>query len=109
MIRITLAAALMLGGCSAYQQGGPNLGFDTARSAVLKALASEYDNVPKERLEPYTECIINNASRLELTGLSAGSVAGPTPQVVETIDNIIARAPTARCISAVALQPTVAG
>lgn len=109
MIRTVFAALLLVSACSDYQQGGPNLGLEAARSAVLKALASEYDNVPKDRLQPYTECIVSNASRLELTGLSAGSVAGPTPQVVEAIDNIIARAPTARCISSVSIQPIVAG
>lgn len=109
MTRITLAAVLLLAGCSDYYQGGSSAGLDPARSAVLKALASEYDNVPKDRLEPYTECIVSNATRLELAGLATGSVGGPTPQVVEAIDKIIARAPTARCISAVAIQPLAVG
>jgi len=98
-----LLALLAVAGCSEYGQGTPTIGRDTAKAAVLKALASEYENVPKERMEPYSDCIVDNATRLELTGITAGSVAGPTPQVVETIDNIIARPATAQCITQAAL------
>lgn len=86
-------AALWLAACTPADQD--RLARGAAKSVVARAAAERLPGVP---VEPYTDCIIDNASSQQILTLAADSVTGPTAATWEIITGIARKPETLQCL-----------
>jgi hypothetical protein len=94
-MRLALAVGLVLAGCTAQQQD--QIARDAARSAITPVLIERFPGVP---LEPALNCVIDNASAVQIRALALDSVAGPTESTVQIVTDIVSRPETLTCLAA---------
>ena len=87
-----MAAALM----SCSPQAQDEIARNAARSAVAPVLAEHFPGVP---LEPAVNCLINNASAVQIRALAADSLVGPTQSTVQIVSDIAAQPATIQCFA----------
>jgi hypothetical protein len=92
MLRAALIL-LVLASCSPQSQD--QLARSAAKSAVAKSAAQNLPGVP---VEPYTDCIIDNADSRQILTLAADSVTGPTAGTWEIITAIARKPATLKCL-----------
>lgn len=91
---LSLAAlALLLGACSPASQD--QLARGAAKSVVARTAAERLPGVP---VEPFTDCIIDNASSQQILVLATDSVTGPTASTWEIITGIARKPETLQCL-----------
>lgn len=95
---IALLALALLGACSPQAQDA--LARDAAKSVVARTAAERLPGVP---VEPYTDCIIDNASAQQILALAADSVTGPTESSWEIVSQIASKPETLQCLVATGL------
>lgn len=93
-MRIALVSALILAGCTVQQQD--QLARDAARSAITPVLVERFPGVP---LEPALNCVIDNASAVQIRALALDSVTGPTESTVQIVTDIVSQPETIRCLA----------
>lgn len=93
-MRIALVSALFLAGCTVQQQD--QIARDAARSAITPVLVERFPGVP---LEPALDCVIDNASAVQIRALALDSVAGPTESTAQIVVDILSQPETLRCLA----------
>ena len=94
-MRLALAVGLVLAGCTVQQQD--QIARDAARSAITPVLIERFPGVP---LEPALNCVIDNASAVQIRALALDSVAGPTESTVQIVTDIVSQPETLTCLAA---------
>lgn len=87
-----LVLVLALAACTPQMQD--ELTRDAARTAIRPVLEQRFPGVP---LEPASDCVIDNATSVELLSLASDAVTGPTASTVQVVGNIAARPETIQC------------
>ena len=87
--------ALTVTGCS--QQAQDEIARDAARSAITPVLTERFPGVP---LEPALNCVIDNASAIQIRALALDSVTGPTENTVQIVSDIVSKPETLTCLAA---------
>lgn len=67
-----------------------------ARSAITPVITERFPGVP---LEPTLDCVINNASAVQIRALALDSVGGPTASTAEIVTNIVSQPETIQCLA----------
>jgi hypothetical protein len=91
---ISLALGLGLAACSPQAQD--RIARDAARSAITPVLVERFPGVP---LEPALNCVIDNASAVQIRALALDSVTGPTESTVQIVTDIVSKPETIRCLA----------
>lgn len=86
-------ATLSLAACTPASQD--LLARNAAKSVVARAATERLPGVP---VEPYTNCIIDNASSQQILMLAADAVTGPTASTWEIITGIARKPETLQCL-----------
>ncbi|MCR9108260.1 hypothetical protein [Marivita sp. XM-24bin2] len=94
-MRLAVAACLVLGGCSVQQQD--QIARDAARSAITPVLVERFPGVP---LEPALDCVIENASAVQIRALALDGVTGTTESTVQIVTDIVSKPETLTCLAA---------
>ncbi|KIN60166.1 Succinate dehydrogenase [Sulfitobacter noctilucae] len=95
---------LALTACAPVQQAVDNTARAGAKGVVTETLATRFPQVPKQLITPFTDCIIDNASALEIRDFARAAVVGVDDQTVTTIRTVLSRPETAQCLQARALS-----
>ncbi|MCX7561044.1 hypothetical protein OS190_15855 [Sulfitobacter sp. F26204] len=100
------AAALVLfvAACAPMQEAVDNTARQGAKSVVTETLATRFPQVPKQLITPFTDCIIDNSSALEIRDFAKAAVLGVDDQTVATIRAVLSRPETVQCLQSRALS-----
>ena len=91
-----------LSACVEVQQAVDDTARQGSKGVVTEVLATRFPQVPKELITPFTDCIIENASALELRELARAAVVGVEPVTTDTVRAILSRPETRSCLLAAA-------
>ena len=69
---------------------------DAARSAITPILVERFPGVP---LGPALDCVIDNASAVQIRALALDTVTGPTESTVQIVSDILSRPKTVQCLA----------
>ncbi|MFP7569874.1 hypothetical protein [Marivita sp. S2033] len=94
-MRLVLASVVLLSACSVQQQD--QIAREAARSAITPVLVERFPGVP---LEPTLNCVIYNASAVQIRALAVDSVAGTTQSTVQIVTDIVSQPETLTCLAA---------
>ncbi len=94
-MRLVLLSLALLAGCSVQQQD--QIARDAARSAITPVLVERFPGVP---LEPTLDCVIDNASAVQIRALAIDGVTGPTQSTVQIVTDIVSQPETLTCLAA---------
>ncbi|MCK0150566.1 hypothetical protein MWU54_11060 [Marivita sp. S6314] len=94
-MRAILAFGLFLAACSPQAQD--EIAREAARSAITPVLVDRFPGVP---LEPTLDCVIDNASAVQIRALALDSVTGPTENTVQIVSDIVSKPETLTCLAA---------
>jgi hypothetical protein len=94
-LALSLVMALAVAGCSVQQQD--RIARDAARSAITPVLVERFPGVP---LEPTLDCVIDNASAVQIRALALDSVGGPTESAAQIVTDIVSKPETLTCLAA---------
>ncbi|MEP5728425.1 MAG: hypothetical protein ABJL67_03515 [Sulfitobacter sp.] len=102
----TLAAALLLFAmaCAPVQEAVDNTARQGAKSVVTETLATRFPQVPKQLITPFTDCIIDNSSALEIREFAKAAIVGVDDGTVATVKAVLARPETVQCLQTSALS-----
>jgi hypothetical protein len=92
-----------LSACAPVEQAVDSAARQGAKGVVTETLATRFPQVPKELITPFTDCIIDNSSALEIREYARAAVVGVDEQTVVTIRTVLSRPETAQCLGASAL------
>jgi ABC-type uncharacterized transport system auxiliary subunit len=93
-----LALIVALSGCAEVQTAVDTTARNGAKGVVTEALATRFPQVPKALLEPFTDCVIDNATALEVREFARSAIVGVDDATVEVIRNVLARPETRTCL-----------
>ncbi|WP_370402349.1 hypothetical protein [Sulfitobacter sp. JB4-11] len=94
----------MLTGCVEVQQAVDNTARQGAKGVVAETLATRFPQVPKELITPFTDCIIDNSTAVEIREYARAAVIGVEETTVTTVRNVLSRSETVQCLQTNALQ-----
>lgn len=94
-LALSLVMALAVAGCSVQQQD--RIARDAARSAITPVLVEQFPGVP---LEPTLDCVIDNASAVQIRALALDSLGGPTESTAQIVTDIVSKPETLTCLAA---------
>ncbi len=99
MLRIWIMAmaTASLTACVEVQQAVDNTARQGAKGVVTETLATRFPQVPKELITPFTDCIIDNATALEIREFARSAIAGVDDSTATTIRNVLSRPETVQC------------
>ncbi len=95
---IPLVACVGLLGCAEMRQSADTLARDSARAAVDEALVTRFPGIDGTRVTPYTDCLIDNATRSEIATLARAAVTGVNEATVSLITGMIQRPEISTCL-----------
>lgn len=78
-------------------QAQDQLARDAARAAITPVVVQRFPGVP---VEPTINCIIDNASAVQIRALAADTVLGPTESTVQIVSDIVRQPQTLTCLAA---------
>lgn len=93
-MRLAFATILVLAGCSVQQQD--QIARDAARSTITPVLIERFPGVP---LEPALNCVIDNASAVQIRALALDGLTGATESTVQIVTDIISKPETIQCLA----------
>jgi hypothetical protein len=91
---ILTSLGVMLAACSPQVQD--QIARDAARSAITPVLVERFPGVP---LEPPLDCVIDNASAVQIRALALDTVTGPTESTVQIVTDVLSKPDTIRCLA----------
>lgn len=103
MRALALVCMLALSACTTVTQVVDDTARVTAKNVVTETLATRFPQVPKELITPFTDCVIDNSSALEIRDFARAAVAGVDEQTVTTVRTVLARPETVSCLQTRAL------
>ena len=109
LLALILTALSALAACNDVQQAVDQTARQGAKGVVTETLATRFPQVPKELITPFTDCIIDNASALEIRDFARAAVVGVDERTVETIRSVLSRPETVRCLQSRALSSGIVG
>ena len=80
-----------LAACAEVEQAVDNTARAGAKGVVTETLATRFPQVPKELITPFTDCIIDNSSALEIREFAKAAVVGVDDGTAETVRNVLDR------------------
>ena len=93
-MRLAFATILVLAVCSVQHQDP--FARDAARSTITPVLIERFPGVP---LEPALNCVIDNASAVQIRALALDGVTGATESTVQIVTDIISKPQTIQCLA----------
>jgi len=99
---LSVGLCVGLAACSPAAQD--QLTREAARAAITPVVTDRFPGVP---VQPTLDCLIDNASAVQLRALAADAVTGPTESTVQIVTDIAAQSATLECFAAKALQPAL--
>ncbi len=87
--------ALFASACSPQAQD--QIAREAARSAITPVIAERFPGVP---LQPAVDCIIDNASAVQIRALAADAVVGPNENTAQIVSDIVSKPETLTCLAA---------
>ncbi|TNF22148.1 MAG: hypothetical protein EP318_04655 [Rhodobacteraceae bacterium] len=99
---VSVAGLAALVACSPQSQD--QLARGAAKSVVARAATERLPGVP---VEPYTDCIIDNASSTQILALAADTVVGVTASSWEIITGIARKPATLECFLRAGMSGTI--
>ncbi|KUF12863.1 hypothetical protein AVJ23_02720 [Pseudoponticoccus marisrubri] len=98
MIRPALGTALLaLGLAACSPQAQDRITRDAARATLTRVVTDRYPALP---VEPAIDCLIDNASAVQIRALAADAVLGPTEGTIEIVSQIVSKPETLTCLAA---------
>lgn len=94
----------MLTGCVEVQQAVDSTARQGAKGVVAETLATRFPQVPKELITPFTDCIIDNSTAVEIREYARAAVVGVEETTVTTVRNVLSRPETVQCLQSTALS-----
>jgi hypothetical protein len=89
---------LALTACAPVQQAVDNTARQGAKGVVAETLATRFPQVPKELITPFTDCVIDNSSAVEIREYAKAAVVGVDDDTVATIRGVLSRPETVQCL-----------
>ena len=99
-LRVTFAAlgfVAALVGCTEATKAVDEVARRSAKAAVAETLTTRFPLVPKAVVTPLTDCIIDNASGIEIRQFAKAAVVGANNTTVALISDILGRPATQQC------------
>lgn len=93
---VLCAAALT--GCAEVQNAVDNTARQGAKGVVTETLATRFPQVPKELITPFTDCIIENSTALEIREYVKAAAVGVDDTTAATVKGVLARPETVSCL-----------
>ena len=90
--------------CAPVQQAVDNTARQGAKGVVTETLATRFPQVPKQLITPFTDCIIDNSTALEIRDFARAAVVGVDDQTVATVRGVLSRPETVQCLQTRALS-----
>ena len=105
-MRITamILCAAALTACTEVQQAVDNTARQGAKGVVTETLATRFPQVPKQLIEPFTDCIIDNSSALEIREYVKAAAVGVDDTTAATVKAVLARPETVSCLRSATLN-----
>lgn len=91
---VSLCCLLIAAACSPQAQD--QIAREAARAAITPVLVEQFPGVP---LEPALNCVIDNASSVQIRALALDSVSGPTESTVQVVRDIFEKRETLQCLA----------
>jgi hypothetical protein len=95
---------LALTACAPVQQAVDNTARQGAKGVVTETLATRFPQVPKQLITPFTDCIIDNSSAVEIREYARAAIVGVDDNTVATIRGVLARPETVQCLQKTAFS-----
>jgi hypothetical protein len=98
------AALLVLTGCGSVTQVVDDTARVAAKNVVTETLITRFPQVPKQLITPFTDCVIDNSSALEIRDFARAAVVGVDDRTVTTVRTVLSRPETVSCLQTRALS-----
>lgn len=100
---VRLAAILIsvagLAACVEVQTAVDSTARTASKGVVTETLATRFPQVPKELITPFTDCIIDNSSAVEIRDYARAAVVGVDDTTAATVRTVLARPETQSCVT----------
>ncbi|MFW2543382.1 hypothetical protein ACN2XU_12125 [Primorskyibacter sp. 2E107] len=93
--KAALASALLLAACTPQAQD--QIAREAARSTVTRVVTDRFPGVP---VEPTINCVIDNATAVQIRALAIDTVGGPTQSSIEIVTQIVSKPEALTCLAA---------
>ena len=90
--------------CAPVQKAVDETARAGVKGVVAETLATRFPQVPKKLITPFTDCVIDNSSALEIRAFASAAIGGVDDGTVETVRTVLSRPETAQCLQARALS-----
>ncbi|MEW9921035.1 hypothetical protein AB2B41_15590 [Marimonas sp. MJW-29] len=106
---LAVAILVFVSACTQVQQAVDDTARQGAMGVVTETLATRFPQVPKELITPFTDCIIDNATALEIREFARAAVVGVNDNTVATARAVLSRPETTQCIQSRAVGNGILG
>ncbi len=105
-MRVILMAmtATVLFGCVEVQTAVDNTARTAAKGVITETLATRFPQVPKELITPFTDCVIDNSTALEVREYARAAVIGVNDNTTAIVRGVLSRPETVQCLQSRALS-----
>jgi hypothetical protein len=105
-MRILAAFAVVaaLAACTEVQTAVDNTARQGAKGVVTETLATRFPQVPKQLIEPFTDCIIDNSTAGEIQEYVKAAVRGVDDGTAATVKTVLSRPETVSCLRSATLN-----
>ncbi|WP_130409384.1 hypothetical protein [Thalassococcus sp. S3] len=83
--------------CNVVNETANEVAREAAKKTVNEVLFTRFDAATSANLIPFTDCVIDNASALEINSLAQDAVAGVDGETVGLVTDIVRRPDTLTC------------
>ena len=97
---LSVFLALGLSACVEVQSAVDQTARTPARRAVTEAIFTRFPQVPKPLIEPFVNCIMDNATSAEINTFAGDALTGVDAETGDLIRQILSRPATAQCLNA---------
>lgn len=103
-LALVLCSVMFTASCASVQQAVDTTARQGAKGVVTETLATRFPQVPKALITPFTDCIIDNSSALEIRQYAKAAVVGVDDETAATVRGVLARPETVACVQRSALS-----
>ena len=90
--------------CTEVQNAVDNTARQGAKGVVTETLATRFPQVPKQLITPFTDCIIDNSTALEIREYVRAAAVGVDDTTAATVKSVLARPETVQCLQGATLN-----
>lgn len=99
-----ILCAATLTACTEIEQAVDNTARKGAKGVVTEVLATRFPQVPKKLITPFTDCIIDNSTAVEIQEYVKAAVRGVDDGTAATVKTVLSRPETQGCLQSKALS-----